>query len=87
MIKRGFTTLALILLVVGLLAGGFAVFVYFQFTQEPTTETITKSSPIPTEETADWKKYISGNYTIKYPSDLSLTESTEKTLPGSNRVT
>lgn len=88
----------IVVAVVALILGIAGTLAFQKFSKKSASNSSTQSSPIvtrestsptpsPADETANWKTYTNSDYTIKYPSDLSLTVSTEKTLPGSSTVT
>ncbi len=85
--RKGFVTLPLILLIIGLLIGGAAVFGYFQLKPKSSTENQTTSaqkvsnqnsttspSPQTTDETSSWKSYSGKFGNLKYPQSWHTRE-------------
>ena len=67
----------LIILLIAAAVGGYFIYANYLNNQTRVTQQNTKSSPSPTDETANWKTYTHNelSYSIKYPQSWALDES------------
>jgi hypothetical protein len=84
--NRSFSKILILIVLVGLVAGGFLIYRYLLVPKEEakTTEEVKKTEEVTKDEIADWKTYRNQEYDfeIKYPKDWYIKVEAYPTSPG-----